>query len=127
MKANIEFDDLDIKLDDLQYRGILNVLEYMTNFEELEELPGVGHKTASVIMSQAFGISAFPIDTHIHRLAHRWGLSNGKSVTQTEKDQVIKSRRGQGTFRNRVSEIEDHCRVTSVNRLEHLIASHIKL
>ncbi|MCZ2129658.1 MAG: endonuclease III [Bacteroidia bacterium] len=52
----------------------------------LEELPGVGHKTASVIMSQAFGVPAFPVDTHIHRLAWRWGLSNGKSVTQTEND-----------------------------------------
>ncbi len=56
------------------------------SFEELEALPGVGHKTASVVMSQAFGVPAFPVDTHIHRLAHRWGLSNGKSVTQTEKD-----------------------------------------
>ena len=56
------------------------------SFEELEGLPGVGHKTASVVMSQAFGVPAFPVDTHIHRLAHRWGLSNGKSVTQTEKD-----------------------------------------
>lgn len=55
-------------------------------FEELEELPGVGHKTASVVMSQAFGIPAFPVDTHIHRLMHRWKLSNGKSVVQTEKD-----------------------------------------
>lgn len=55
-------------------------------FEELESLPGVGHKTASVVMSQAFGHSAFPVDTHIHRLAKRWGLSNGKSVKQTEKD-----------------------------------------
>lgn len=55
-------------------------------FEELEELPGVGHKTASVVMSQAFGIPAFPVDTHIHRLMHRWKLSNGKSVEQTEKD-----------------------------------------
>jgi len=55
-------------------------------FEELESLPGVGHKTASVVMSQAFGKSAFPVDTHIHRLAHRWGLSNGKNVVQTEKD-----------------------------------------
>jgi endonuclease-3 len=52
----------------------------------LESLPAVGHKTASVVMSQAFGIPAFPVDTHIHRLAWRWGLSNGKSVTQTEKD-----------------------------------------
>ncbi len=56
------------------------------NFEDLEVLPGVGHKTASVVMAQAFGIPAFPVDTHIHRLAHRWGLSNGKSVVQTEKD-----------------------------------------
>lgn len=56
------------------------------NFEDLEALPGVGHKTASVVMAQAFGIPAFPVDTHIHRLAQRWGLSNGKSVAQTEKD-----------------------------------------
>lgn len=56
------------------------------SFEELELLPGVGHKTASVVMSQAFGHSAFPVDTHIHRLAYRWGLTNGKNVTQTEKD-----------------------------------------
>ncbi len=55
-------------------------------FEDLEALPGVGHKTASVVMAQAFGIPAFPVDTHIHRLAQRWGLSNGKSVVQTEKD-----------------------------------------
>ena len=55
-------------------------------FEELEKLPGVGHKTASVVMSQAFGYPAFPVDTHIHRLAQRWGLTNGKSVIQTEKD-----------------------------------------
>ena len=55
-------------------------------FEELEKLPGVGHKTASVVMSQGFGFPAFPIDTHIHRLAQRWGLTNGKNVIQTEKD-----------------------------------------
>ncbi len=55
-------------------------------FEELEELPGVGHKTASVVMAQAFGVPAFPIDTHIHRLAKRWKLSPGKSVEQVEKD-----------------------------------------
>ena len=55
-------------------------------FEELEALPGVGHKTASVVMSQAFGQPAFPVDTHIFRLAHRWRLSNGKSVEQTERD-----------------------------------------
>jgi endonuclease-3 len=56
------------------------------NFEDLEALPGVGHKTASVVMSQAFGVPAFPVDTHIHRLAYRWGLTNGKNVEQTEKD-----------------------------------------
>ena len=56
------------------------------SFEDLEKLPGVGHKTASVVMSQGFGYPAFPIDTHIHRLAQRWGLTNGKSVEQTEKD-----------------------------------------
>ena len=55
-------------------------------FEELEKLPGVGHKTASVVMSQGFGHPAFPIDTHIHRLAQRWGLTNGKNVVQTEND-----------------------------------------
>ena len=56
------------------------------SFEDLEELPGVGHKTASVVMSQAFGFPAFPVDTHIHRLMYRWGLSNGSNVKQTEKD-----------------------------------------
>ncbi|MBK8470815.1 MAG: endonuclease III [Sphingobacteriales bacterium] len=56
------------------------------NFEDLEALPGVGHKTASVVMSQAFGVPAFPVDTHIHRLAQRWQLSNGKNVVQTERD-----------------------------------------
>jgi len=56
------------------------------SFEELEKLPGVGHKTASVVMSQGFGIPAFAVDTHIHRLAQRWGLTNGKSVVQTETD-----------------------------------------
>ncbi|MGB0391983.1 MAG: endonuclease III [Salibacteraceae bacterium] len=56
------------------------------NFKDLEALAGVGHKTASVVMSQAFGVPAFPVDTHIHRLMYRWGLTNGKSVEQTEKD-----------------------------------------
>ena len=56
------------------------------SFEDLEALPGVGHKTASVVMAQAFGVPAFPVDTHIHRLAQRWGLSNGDSVECTEKD-----------------------------------------
>lgn len=63
------------------YKGIVP-----ESFESLESLPGVGHKTASVVMSQAFGHPAFPVDTHIHRLMYRWGLSNGKNVVQTEKD-----------------------------------------
>tara|TARA_Y100000589_G_C27102985_1_gene608856 strand:+ start:335 stop:967 length:633 start_codon:yes stop_codon:yes gene_type:complete len=57
-----------------------------SSFTDLEALPGVGHKTASVVMAQAFNIPAFPVDTHIHRLMYRWGLSNGKNVEQTEKD-----------------------------------------
>lgn len=60
--------------------------EVPQSFEELEALPGVGHKTASVVMAQAFGVPAFPVDTHIHRLARRWRLSSGKNVVQTEKD-----------------------------------------
>ena len=60
--------------------------EVPETFEELEKLPGVGHKTASVVMSQGFGHPAFPVDTHIHRLAQRWGLTSGKNVIQTEKD-----------------------------------------
>ena len=60
--------------------------EVPADMEALEELPGVGHKTASVVMAQAFGVPAFPVDTHIHRLAQRWGLSSGKSVAQTERD-----------------------------------------
>jgi endonuclease-3 len=64
-----------------KYKG-----EVPADFEALESLPAVGHKTASVVMSQAFGIPAFPVDTHIHRLLTRWGITNGKSVEQTEKD-----------------------------------------
>lgn len=64
-----------------EYKG-----EVPESFEALEKLPGVGHKTASVVMSQSFGHPAFPVDTHIHRLATRWGLSSGKNVTETEKD-----------------------------------------
>jgi endonuclease III len=60
--------------------------EVPDSFEALESLPGVGHKTASVVMSQAFGVPAFPVDTHIHRLAFRWGLSNGSNVKKTEED-----------------------------------------
>ena len=64
-----------------KYNGVVPA-----NFEALESFPAVGHKTASVVMSQAFGVPAFPVDTHIHRLMYRWGLSNGKNVLQTEKD-----------------------------------------
>ena len=60
--------------------------EVPQSFEELEKFPAVGHKTAGVVMSQAFGIPAFPVDTHIHRLLYRWGFTNGKNVQQTEKD-----------------------------------------
>ncbi len=63
--------------------------EVPADFALLEELPGVGHKTASVVMSQAFGVPAFPVDTHIHRLMTRWGLTSGKNVVQTEKDAKI--------------------------------------
>ena len=60
--------------------------EVPSQFDQLESLPGVGHKTASVVRCQVFGLSAFPVDTHIHRLAHRWGLSDGSSVQRTERD-----------------------------------------
>ena len=79
----------------IKSRSIYNLSKILQNkyngnvpktFEELEALPGVGHKTASVVMSQGFGHPAFPVDTHIHRLAQRWGLTNGKNVVQTEKD-----------------------------------------
>ena len=84
-----------VGLSPMKSKGIYELSHILINkhngkvpksFEELEELPSVGHKTASVVMSQAFGVSAFPVDTHIHRLMYRWGLSNGKNVTQTEKD-----------------------------------------
>ena len=76
-------------------RSIYNLSKILINkhnslvpktYEELENLPGVGHKTASVVMAQGFGYPAFPVDTHIHRLAQRWGLTNGKDVVRTEKD-----------------------------------------
>jgi len=82
-------------LSPMKSKGIFGLSEIIINkhngqvpktFEDLEALPAVGHKTASVVMSQAFGFLAFPVDTHIHRLAYRWGLSNGKNVTQTETD-----------------------------------------
>ena len=79
-----------IKAKSIYYLSKILVEKYKSKvpktFEELERLPGVGHKTASVVMSQAFGYPAFPVDTHIHRLAQRWGLTNGKNVVQTEKD-----------------------------------------
>lgn len=82
-------------LSPMKSKGIFGLSEIIINqhegkvpqtFEELEALPAVGHKTASVVMSQAFGFPAFPVDTHIHRLATRWRLTNGKNVVQTEKD-----------------------------------------
>jgi endonuclease-3 len=78
-KAKAIFELSQILLE--KYNG-----EVPASFESLEELPGVGHKTASVVMAQAFGVPAFPVDTHIHRLAQRWGLTSGKNVEQTEKD-----------------------------------------
>ncbi|MCG8574741.1 MAG: endonuclease III [Flavobacteriales bacterium] len=82
-------------LSPMKSKGIFNLShilidkyegEVPQDFDALEELPAVGHKTASVVMSQAFGVPAFPVDTHIHRLLTRWGITNGKSVEQTEKD-----------------------------------------
>ena len=82
-------------LTPMKSKGIYGLSEIIVNkhngevpqsFEYLEELPGVGHKTASVVMAQAFNVPAFPVDTHIHRLMTRWGLTNGKSVEQTERD-----------------------------------------
>ena len=84
-----------VGLSPMKSKGIHRLSQILINehggdvpksFEALEALPAVGHKTASVVMSQAFGVPAFPVDTHIHRLMYRWGLSNGKSVVQTERD-----------------------------------------
>ena len=79
-----------IKAKSIYYLSKILVEKYKSKvpktYKELEELPGVGHKTASVVMSQGFGYPAFPIDTHIHRLAQRWGLTNGKNVIKTEED-----------------------------------------
>ncbi|NCT18115.1 MAG: endonuclease III [Flavobacteriia bacterium] len=84
-----------VGLSPMKAKGIYNLSHILINkhngrvpasFEDLEALPAVGHKTASVVMSQAFHIPAFPVDTHIHRLMYRWGFSNGKNVVQTEKD-----------------------------------------
>ena len=78
-KSKAIFDLSAIIID--KHKGIVPA-----SFEALEELPGVGHKTASVVMAQSFGVPAFPVDTHIHRLAQRWGLTSGKNVEITEKD-----------------------------------------
>lgn len=78
-KSKAIYDLSHILID--KYNGVVP-----DNMDLLEELPGVGHKTASVVMSQAFGVPAFPVDTHIHRLMYRWNLTNGKNVQQTEKD-----------------------------------------
>ena len=79
-----------VKAKSIYYLSKILVKKYNgkvpNTYEALEQLPGVGHKTASVVMSQGFGHPAFPVDTHIHRLAQRWGLTNGKNVVQTEKD-----------------------------------------
>jgi len=79
-----------VKAKNIYYLSKILVEKYKSKvpktYGELESLPGVGHKTASVVMSQAFGYPSFPVDTHIHRLAQRWGLTNGKNVVQTEKD-----------------------------------------
>ena len=79
-----------VKAKSIYYLSKTLIKKYKGNvprtYEALEDLPGVGHKTASVVMSQGFGFPAFPVDTHIHRLAQRWGLTNGKNVIQTEKD-----------------------------------------
>ena len=84
-----------VGLSPMKSKGIYGLSHILLNkhngkvpqdLEALEELPAVGHKTASVVMAQAFGVPSFPVDTHIHRLMYRWGLSNGKNVVQTEKD-----------------------------------------
>ncbi|MBC27993.1 MAG: endonuclease III [Rhodospirillaceae bacterium] len=97
--------------------------EVPESFEHLEKLPGVGHKTASVVMSQGFGHPAFPVDTHIHRLAQRWRLTSGKNVTQTEKD--LKRLFPQSSWNNLHLQIiyygREHCRARSCFGLECII------
>jgi len=106
-KANNPYDMMKLQIDEIRQiirpcglspkksKAIWELSEILINkydgvvpndMEQLEEFPGVGHKTASVVVSQAFGVPAFPVDTHIHRLLYRWGMSNGKNVVQTEKD-----------------------------------------
>ena len=94
-----------------------------SSFEALEALPGVGHKTASVVMSQAFGHPAFPVDTHIHRLAQRWKLSNGKSVVQTEKDlkRLFPKKRWNSLHLQIIYYAREHCPAHACHGLECII------
>ena len=94
-----------------------------SSFEALETLPGVGHKTASVVMSQAFGHPAFPVDTHIHRLAQRWKLSNGKSVVQTEKDlkRLFPKKRWNALHLQIIYYAREHCPAHACHGLECII------
>lgn len=94
-----------------------------SSFEALEALPGVGHKTASVVMSQAFGHPAFPVDTHIHRLAQRWKLSNGKSVVQTEKDlkRLFPKKRWNALHLQIIYYAREHCPAHACHGLECII------
>ena len=94
-----------------------------SSFEELEELPGVGHKTASVVMIQAFGHPAFPVDTHIHRLAQRWKLTSGKSVNQTEKDlkRVFPKERWNKLHLQIIYYGREHCSARSCHGMECMI------
>ena len=92
-------------------------------YEELEQLPGVGHKTASVVMSQGFGFPAFPVDTHIHRLAQRWKLTSGKSVNQTEKDlkRVFPKERWNKLHLQIIYYGREHCSARSCHGMECMI------
>ena len=94
-----------------------------SSFEALEALPGVGHKTASVVMSQAFGHPAFPVDTHIHRLAQRWKLSNGKSVVQTEKDlkRLFPKKRWNALHLQIIYYAREHCPAHACHGLDCII------
>ena len=94
-----------------------------SSFEALEDLPGVGHKTASVVMSQAFGHPAFPVDTHIHRLAQRWKLSNGKSVVQTEKNlkRLFSKKRWNALHLQIIYYAREHCPAHACHGLECII------
>ena len=99
------------------------------SFEELEKLPGVGHKTASVVMSQGFGYPAFPVDTHIHRLAQRWKLTNGKNVIQTEKDlkKIFPKEKWNKLHLQIIFYGREYCRARECYGLKCQICSHINL